>query len=152
MLLLRRKLLTLLSCTAAGSWFGNHLFFTPAMAFTDPRPEFAADTIDDVLNFYFGTTESEDDASIKITIPLATVDNRLVPFKINAPGAEKIAVFTDANPKPLVMAMEQVSDRRGTLVGQAQLMHSGSIFCYVLRDGVLSHGSRQILVSGHWSS
>ena len=120
------------------------------MAATDPRPEFAANEIDQVLNFYFGSSDAADDASIKITAPLVTERKELVPFKIEAAGAEKIAVVTDANPEPLILAMEQIHDRHGVIIGRARLDKTGLLSCYVMRNGLLGRASQRITVSGHW--
>ena len=49
------------------------------------------------------------------------------------------------------MAMEQIQDRAGVMIGQARLDHSGIVTCYALRDGVLGRASRRVTVSGHWN-
>ena len=116
----------------------------------DPRPEFASEEIEQVLQFYFGTSDAADDASIRITAPLVTENREVVPFKIDAPGAEKIAVMTDANPQPLIIAMDRVVDKSGVIIGRAQLQRTGTLICYVMRNNVLTRASTRINVAGHW--
>ncbi len=146
----RRKFLTsALKFTAASMM---HLLggIKSALAAIDPRPEFASTEIEQVLLFYFGTSDAADDASIRIIAPLVTENRELVPFKIEAPGAEKIAVLTDANPEPLILAMEQVTDKAGIVIGRARLRRTGSLACYVMRNEVLTRASLKINVAGHW--
>lgn len=121
-----------------------------AFAAVDPRPEFATTDIEQVLLFYFGTSDAADDASIEITAPLVTENSELVPFKIEAPGAEKIAVLTDANPEPLILAMDQITDKAGIVVGRARLRRTGYLACYVMRNEVLTRATLKINVAGHW--
>ncbi|MGI9319705.1 MAG: thiosulfate oxidation carrier protein SoxY [bacterium] len=121
-----------------------------ASAAIDPRPEFSATEIEQVLAFYFGTSEAADDASIRITAPLVTESSELVPFKIEAPGATKIAVITDANPEPLILAMDQIVDNAGVIIGRARLQRTGLLECYVMRGDVLTRASLKINVAGHW--
>jgi len=116
----------------------------------DPRPEFAATAINQVLLFYFGTSDAADDASIDIIVPLVSEHGDLVPFKIIAPGAEKIAVVTDANPEPLILAIDQIRHSPGVIVGRARFAQSGTLTCYVMRSGVLGRASRRVAVPGHW--
>lgn len=116
----------------------------------DPRPEFASSEVEQVLQFFFGTSDAADDASIRITAPLVTENREVVPFKIYAPGAEKIAVMTDANPEPLIIAMDRVMDKSGVVIGRAQLRRTGNLMCYVMRNSVLTRASIRINVAGHW--
>ena len=147
----RRRFLTATGLSATFSLLPALFGIGQSRASTDPRPEFASTEIEQVLNFYFGASDSEDDASIEITIALATESRKLVPFKVRAPGAEKIALLTDANPQPLIMAMDQIRDRSGTMIGQARLHKTGSVICYALRDGSIGRASRRVQVSGHWN-
>lgn len=121
-----------------------------ASAEVDPRPEFATTEIAQALLFYFGTSDAADDASIRITAPLVTENRELVPFKIEAPGAEKIAVLTDANPEPLILAMDQLSDKAGIVIGRARLRRTGTLACYVMRNEVLTRATLKINVAGNW--
>ncbi|MGB5708931.1 MAG: thiosulfate oxidation carrier protein SoxY [Arenicellales bacterium] len=123
---------------------------TRVVAAVDPRPEFSSTEINQVLSFYFGTSDAADDASIRIVAPLVTEQRELVPFKIEAPGAEKIAILTDANPEPLILAMDQIADKTGVVIGRARLQKTGLLKCYVLRNNVLTRATRKISVSGHW--
>ena len=123
---------------------------TRVVAAVDPRPEFSSTEIEQVLSFYFGTSDAADDASIRIIAPLVTEQRELVPFKIEAPGAEKIAIVTDANPEPLIMAMDQITDKTGVVIGRARLQKTGLLICYVLRNNVLTRATRKVNVSGHW--
>lgn len=124
--------------------------FTRVFAADDPRPEFAASTVDQVLGYYFGTTDAADDASIKIILPIASEHRHLVPFKIIAPNAEKIAVLTDANSEPLILAMDQIKQSPSVIVGRARFERSGMLTCYVMRNGNLGRSSRRVTVSGYW--
>lgn len=123
---------------------------TRVVAAVDPRPEFSSTEIDQVLSFYFGTSDAADDASIRIIAPLVTERRELVPFKIEAPGAEKIAIVTDANPEPLILAMDQITDKSGVVIGRARLQKTGLLICYVFRNNVLTRATRKVNVSGHW--
>ena len=116
----------------------------------DPRPEFASAEIEQVLAFFFDTVEAADDASIRITAPLMTTHKQLVPFKIEAPGAEKIAVLFDANTEPLIMAMNQNNNSQGVVIGRARLAGSGNLHCYALRNGIVGRATLRITVGGHW--
>ena len=92
----RRQLLKRLFYAFAwglGAYFSDHRLW----AAEDPRPEFSAEEIGRILEFYFGTREAADDGSIEISIPQAIENKALVPFRIQAPGAEKIALFAEAN-------------------------------------------------------
>ena len=150
----RRQFLKCASWAGIGTGIGGLFsWLTPlrfAFAGPDPRPEFASTTMQQVLAFYFGSTESADDASIVITAPLVAEHNQMLPFKIKAPGAGKIAVLFDANPEPLIMAMEQPGSKSGVIVGRARLAGSGVLHCYAMRNGVVGHASLRIAVAGHW--
>ena len=127
-----------------------HALFNRVYADSDPRPEFAAQSIDEVLGYYFGTTEVADDGSIEIIVPITTERNHLVPFKIIAPKAEKVAILTDANPEPMIMGMDQIKQSPMVLIGRARFSRSGLLYCYVMRNGILGRASRRVTVSGHW--
>lgn len=110
--------------------------------------------IEQVLAFYFDTIETADDASIVITAPLSTAHKQLLAFKVEAPGAEKIAVLFDQNPQPLIMTMtmaiNQAPNNHGLMVGRARLSGSGNLHCYALRNGGVGHAALKIAVAGHW--
>ncbi len=146
----RRTFLTKTCKTALGGALWLVGWVSDAIAAPDPRPEFSSTEINQVLNFYFGTSDAADDASIKIIAPLITEHQALVPFKVEAAGAEKIAVVTTANPEPLILAMEQIRDPRGMIIGRARLEKTGILSCYVWRNGTLGRASQNITVAGHW--
>jgi len=123
---------------------------TRVFAADDPRPEFAASTVEQVLGYYFGTTDAADDASIKIILPIASEHKHLIPFKIIAPSADKIAVVTDANSEPLILAMDQIKQSPSVIVGRARIERSGMLSCYVMRNGALGRSSRRVTISGYW--
>lgn len=124
--------------------------FRQASAASDPRPEFAATALGDVLEFYFGIRDASDDASIRIETPLEVPNGELVPFRVTAPGVEKIALLTDANSEPLIMAMDQIRDRQATMIGRARLTRSGHLACFALRNGRVGRSVRRVEISGDW--
>lgn len=119
-------------------------------AATDPRPEFSATDVEQVLLFYFGMVDAADDASIEIEAPLTTTANTLVPFKVRARGVERLVVVCDANPQPLVLAMDRINSPVAIASGRARISRSGQLFCYALKNGSLSRASRRISIGGHW--
>lgn len=125
-------------------------FSLSAAASIDPRPEFAATTIEEVLAFYFGTTKAADDASIKIIASQIVSENQLVPFKIHAPGARKMAVLFDHNPSPLIMAMDQRLNHHGIIIGRARITTSGTLHCYAMRNDLVGHATLRLSVAGKW--
>ena len=116
----------------------------------DPRPEFAARGLGDVLEFHFGIRDAADDASIVISTPLEVPSGELVPFRISAPGAETVAVLTDANPEPMVMTMDQVQGSQAVLIGRARMNRSGHLACFALRNGRLGRSTQRIEIAGQW--
>ena len=116
----------------------------------DPRPEFATQSIDQSAEFLFETSDASDDGSIEMTIPLETGHQFLVPFKIRAPGAEKIALFFDGNEQPLILTMDQITQPEAVVIGRLRIEHPGNLICYVLRNGSIGRASRRVSVSGHW--
>lgn len=146
----RRRFLTSALSVVTGSLLFLAGGARSVFASLDPRPEFASSKVEQVLLFYFGTSDAADDASIRITAPLVTENREVVPFKIHAPGAEKIAVMTDANPEPLIIAMDRVMDKSGVIIGRAQLRRTGYLMCYVMRNDILTRASARINVAGHW--
>lgn len=125
---------------------------TPALAASDPRPEFAARDIEQVLDFFFGTRFAADDASIQIVAPLVTEQRSLVPFEVRAPGADRIAVMFDGNDEPLIIALDQAGGGSGLITARARLERSGLLHCYAMRGDQLGRATRQINVAGHWLS
>ena len=121
-----------------------------SIASPDPRPEFAAEKLGDVLEFYFGVRDAADDASIEIVAPLEVPTGELVPFRISAPGAEKVAVLTDANPQPMVMAMDQFQGGHAVMIGRARMANSGHLACFALRNGRLGRSTLRIEIAGTW--
>ncbi len=132
------------------AWLGAGALFQRAFAAPDPRPEFSATALGDVLDFYFGQRDAADDASIDIVVPLEVSLGELVPFRVSAPGVEKIAVLCDANPEPLVMAMDQIRGNPAVLVGQARMERSGHLACFALRNGRLGRAVRRVDIAGSW--
>ena len=116
----------------------------------DPRPEFAARDLGDVLEFHFGIRDAADDASIAIVAPLEVPSGDLVPFRVSAPGAEKVAVLTDANPEPLVMTMDQVHGGHAVMIGRARMNGSGHLACFALRNGRLGRSTLRVEIAGAW--
>ncbi len=125
-------------------------FIPSSFAASDPRPEFAATGLGDVLDFYFGIRDASDDASIRIEAPLEVPHGELVPFRVTAPGVEKIALLTDANTEPLIMAMDQIRDRQATMIGRARMARSGHLACFALRNGRIGRSVRRVEISGTW--
>jgi hypothetical protein len=121
-----------------------------SIAATDPRPEFSAEGLGDVLEFCFGIRDAADDASIEISVPLEVPRGELVPFRISVPGAEKIALLCDANEKPLVMTMDQVQGNHAVLIGRARMGGSGHLACFALRNGRLGRAVRRVELAGEW--
>ena len=116
----------------------------------DPRPEFAAQDLGNVLEFYFGVRDAADDASIIISAPLEVASGELVPFRVSAPGAERLAVLTDANREPLIMTMDQVLGRQAVMVGRARMDVSGHLACFALRNGRLGRSTQRVEIAGVW--
>lgn len=121
-----------------------------ANAATDPRPEFSATTVNSVLDAHFGTDLAADDASIELIAPLTTERNKLVPFKVRAPGASRIAILFDGNEQPLVLCVDRRLPGSGYISARARLARSGFIHCYALRGDQLGRVTRKINVTGHW--
>ena len=69
----------------------------------DPRPEFATNQIGLILETVLGKSDAADDATILIETPLVSGSKEVVPFRITAPGAEKMVVVADSNAYPLLM-------------------------------------------------
>ena len=143
---LRSGVLATVSAVAAPVFPGS------VIAADDPRPEFAATSIEQVLDFYFGTRFAADDASIEILSPLATESRELVPFQVRAPGASRMAVLFDGNPEPLIIASDLSDSRNGFLHARARLQQTGFLHCYAMRGEVLGRATRRITVSGHWQT
>lgn len=146
----RRRLLLSGVRMAAALFLGAGALFRWAHAAQDPRPEFAAGEFGDALESFFGVREASDDASIEIETPLEALHGELVPFRVSAPGVEKIALLTDANNDPMIMAMDQIRDRRAVMIGHARLQRSGRLVCYALRDGRLGRSERRVQIVGAW--
>ncbi len=146
----RRRLLLSGLRMAAALFLGAGTLFRLAHATQDPRPEFAAREFGDALESFFGVREASDDASIEIEASLEVLHGELVPFRVSAPGVEKIALLTDANSDPMIMAMDQIRDRRAVMIGHARLQRSGRLVCYVLRDGQLGRSERRVQIAGAW--
>jgi len=121
-----------------------------AHASTDPRPEFSATGVNGVLDAHFGTDLAADDASIELIAPLSTERNTLVPFKVRAPGASRIAILFDGNAQPLVLCVDRRLPAAGYISARARLARSGFLHCYALRGDQLGRVTRKINVAGHW--
>ncbi len=146
----RRQLLLSGVRMVAALFLGAGTLFRRANAAQDPRPEFAAGEFGDVLESFFGVREASDDASIEIETSLEVLHGELVPFRVSVPGVEKIALLTDANNEPLIMAMDLIQDRRAVMIGHARLQRSGRLVCYALRDGQLGRSERRVQIVGAW--
>ena len=146
----RRRLIRSGVRIAAAAFLGAGALFRRAYAAQDPRPEFAAGAFEDVLESFFGVRDASDDASIAIETSLEVLHGELVPFRISVPGVEKIALLTDANDDPLIMAMDRIQDRRAVMIGHARLQRSGRLVCYALRDGQLGRSERRVQIVGAW--
>ncbi len=118
--------------------------------FRDPRPEFASIDTKLILEFYFGASDAADDATIEIDAPLVSGSTELVPFRIVAPGAEKLVVTSTVNQQPLILAMDQIRESTAVVNGRARLQQTGEIVCYALRNGEIGRASRRVAISGHW--
>lgn len=118
--------------------------------FIDPRPEFASRETRQILAFYFGTTDAADDATIEIEAPLVSGSKEIVPFRVIAPGAEKLVVVSTINSQPLILAMDQIRESIAVVNCRARLSQTGEIVCYSLRNGQVGRASRRVSLSGHW--
>jgi len=119
---------------------------------TDPRPEFATNRVELILESAFGTSEAADDATILIETPLVSGSREVVPFRITVPDAEKLVVVSNSNAYPLLMFVDQIRQPTAVVSGRARLNQSGVITCYALRNGQIGRASRRIELSGHWES
>ncbi len=143
-----------------GCWFTFSLFpaclhrfaYAADSNHVDPRPEFAADQIATVLESALGSTDTADDATIRIEVPLVSGSKEVVPFRITAPGAEKIVVVAHPNSHPLLMLVDNIDEPVAVVTGRARLDHSGDITCYALKNGQIGRATRRIELSGHWES
>lgn len=132
------------------AFLGAGTLLRRVFAAPDPRPEFSAGDFGDVLEQLFGVREASDDASIEIKVSLEAPHGDLVPFRVAAPGVEKIALLTDTNSDPLIMVMDQILERHAVMIGRARMRHSGRLVCFVLRDGRLGRAERRVEIVGDW--
>ncbi len=121
-----------------------------ALAASDPRPSFSAQSIEDILEMLFGVREASDDASIDIEAPLEVLQGEWVPFRVSAPGVEKIALLTDAHPEPLIMVLEQMQNHPTVMIGSIRLERNGQLICFAWRDGQLGRAEHPVRIAGTW--
>ena len=104
--------------------------------------------IDQVLTELFGTAVSGEDGGIQIDVPTEAVNQFIVPFRITARNAEKIAVLAERNTEPLIMVLETDNSRPGVVTGTFILERDSEISCFALRQGVLYKNSKYVRLAG----
>ncbi len=117
-----------------------------AWATAYPLSAFETDSVEQILNQLFETNDVGEDASIRIHVPRVAEQREFVPFRISAPGAEKIALMVDNNPQPLVMTMD-VGSTSGIVMGTLKMKTSSSISCYAMKQGQLYRTARWVRIA-----
>ena len=95
---------------------------------------------------FFETDQSAEDASLIIDSPVEAENPGLVPFKVIAPGAEKVAVFLYPANNPLICATTLSPALGDTLTFTADLSEGTTLVCYALRNQQLFRRSKTIRV------
>ncbi len=114
---------------------------------TYPVSAFRTQSVDEILMRLFETNDVGEDGSIKIHAPLEAEHPAFIPFRISAPGAEKIAVVVDNNTEPLVLAMDVTGNTSGVIMGTLRMQWSSRISCYAMKQGQLYRASRFVRLS-----
>ena len=99
-----------------------------------------------VLMEFFETDQSAEDASLIIDSPVEAENPELVPFKVIAPGAEKVAVFLYPANNPLISATTVSPGLADTLTFTADLSEGTTIVCYALRNQQVFRRSKTIRI------
>ena len=120
----------------------------PESPVASPESVFDAFSVEQILNQLFETSYVGEDASIHIQVPREAEHHEFVPFRISAPGAEKIALMVDNNRQPLVMTMETGNDNPNCVVmGTLKMQAASYISCYAMKQGQLSRAARWVRIS-----
>lgn len=112
-----------------------------------PASVFEVASVEQILNQLFETNDVGEDARIHIHVPREAEHRALVPFRIVAPGAERIAVMVDNNPQPLVMTMDIVGNANGVMMGTLKMKTASYISCYAMKQGQLSRAARWVRIA-----
>ncbi len=147
MLMNRRQFFNVSFKVMIGGLIGRFSGIKAEASIAYPRSAFAASSIEQILNQLFETSYAGDDASIAIRIPREAEHRELVPFRMSAPGAEKIAVIVDNNPQPLVMVMTIATPADGVVMGTLKMKTDSYISCYAMKQGQLYRAARWVRIS-----
>ena len=136
---------------AAGALMLGAGGLAPALSQTAGAPypgrAFHSAAVDDILLRLFGTRDSGEDGSLRLNVPREAENRLVVPFRVDAGGADKIAVLALANRFPLACVADSANYPHGALLGVLKLEQSSIIACYAMKQGLLHHNSAPVRVA-----
>jgi hypothetical protein len=112
-----------------------------------PVQAFRMSSVEEILLELFETTDSGEDGGLEILISSEVDNPDLVPFRITARHAEKVAILAENNTHPLVMVTDTRNYPEGVIIGALALQRPSVVSCYVLRQGYLYKNSRRITIA-----
>jgi hypothetical protein len=103
--------------------------------------------VEEILLELFETTDTGEDGGLEISISSQADNPNLIPFRITARHAERVAIIAESNPQPLVMVTDTTNYPEGVIIGTLSLQGPSVVSCYVLRQGYLYKNSRHVDVA-----
>ncbi len=111
-----------------------------------PLDAFRSESVSEVLQILFGTTDAGEDGGINIELSPQAESRQRIPFRITAPYTDKIALLVEQNRHPLVLTVDSNHYANGVIIGTMDLAQSSVVSVYTFRQQQLYKHSRRLRV------
>lgn len=108
------------------------------------KAEISAQDEESILTELFDTAQSAQDGSLRIDLPVEVVNPDIIPFRVAATDAERLAVLIQGNQWPLLLKTEVEHRAYCEITGMFRLEQGGEFSCYALRNGKLYKNTQTV--------